>query len=435
MSITVIVGAQWGDEGKGKLIDVFAKHADTIVRYQGGSNAGHTLVVKGKKTVLHLVPSGILHYDKTCVITSSVVIDIFGLLNEIKNLKDSGVVITASQLLISDRATVLLPYHKSIDLAREIALSNSSEQKIGTTGKGIGPAYEDRASRQALIMSDLFDDKNLYKKLQYGLKEKNFLLKNLYNMPEINIDDLYQQILSVIDDLRIFRKADTSLYISEKLKEGKRILFEGAQGTLLDIHHGTYPYVTSSSTLAGAGSVSAGIGPQYLSKIVGVFKAYCTRVGSGPFPTELNNAIGEKIQSEGFEFGSTTGRSRRCGWLDLVALKYAIRLNGINSLAIMKIDVLSCLDELSICTAYKIGNKIIHDFPTDTNDLLNVEPILEKFSGWKTDLTAVRTVADLPKKVTDYIHFIQKYLDCPVDIISVGPDREQTVWVKPLYKD
>ncbi|MBC7752814.1 MAG: adenylosuccinate synthase [Moraxellaceae bacterium] len=436
MSITVVVGAQWGDEGKGKLIDVFAGHADTIVRFQGGSNAGHTLVVQGKKTVLHLVPSGILHQDKTCVITSSVVIDIFGLLSELKKLKEAGINVTSNQLLISDRATVLLPYHKSLDQARELSLtSDDSKEKIGTTGKGIGPAYEDRAARTALIMSDLFDSDTLLAKLEHGLKEKNFLLKNLYHQPEINVSELHQQILSVIDLLKPFRHADTSLYLDQKRKEGKKILFEGAQGTLLDINHGTYPFVTSSSTLAGSGSISAGLGPQHFTKIIGVFKAYCTRVGNGPFPTELNNEIGAQLQAEGHEFGSTTGRVRRCGWLDLVALKYAIRLNGINSLAIMKLDVLSCLDEIEVCTAYKIGNEIIHEFPTDTESLKKVEPILEKFAGWKTDITKVISPIDLPKKALDYIHFIQKALDCPIDVISVGPDREQTLWVKPLYKD
>lgn len=436
MSVTVVVGAQWGDEGKGKLIDVFATHADTIVRFQGGSNAGHTLVVQGKKTVLHLVPSGILHSDKTCVITSSVVVDIFGLLAELKKLKEAGITVSGQQLLISDRATVLLQYHKNLDQARELSLSNDkSKEKIGTTGKGIGPAYEDRAARTALIMSDLFDSETLLAKLEHGAKEKNFLLKHMYDQPEVDVKELHQQILAVVDQLRPFRKADTSLYVDQKRKEGKRILFEGAQGTLLDINHGTYPYVTSSNTLSGSGSTSAGIGPQHLSKIVGVFKAYCTRVGSGPFPTELNNDIGARIQAEGHEFGSTTGRARRCGWLDLVALKYAIRLNGINSLAIMKLDVLSCLDEVYVCTGYKIGNEVITEFPTDTSQLKNIEPILEKFAGWKTDITKVRTPMDLPRNAIDYIHFIQKNLGCPIDVISVGPDREQTLWVKPLYKD
>ncbi|MBC7456738.1 MAG: adenylosuccinate synthase [Bdellovibrionaceae bacterium] len=436
MSITVVVGAQWGDEGKGKLIDVFATHADTIVRFQGGSNAGHTLVVKGKKTVLHLVPSGILHPDKTCVITSSVVVDIFGLLAELKKLKDAGITISANQLMISDRATVLLQYHKNLDQARELSLSNNkSKEKIGTTGKGIGPAYEDRAARTALIMSDLFDHETLLEKLEHGIKEKNFLLKHMYDQPEVDVNDLHKQILAVVDQLQPFRKADTSLYIDQQRKEGKKILFEGAQGTLLDINHGTYPYVTSSNTLAGSGSTSAGVGPQHLSKIVGVFKAYCTRVGSGPFPTELQNDIGARLQIEGHEFGSTTGRVRRCGWLDLVALKYAIRLNGINSLALMKLDVLSCLDEIQVCTGYKMGNEILTEFPTDTSQLKNLEPILEKFAGWKTDITKVSTPTDLPKNAIDYIHFIQKTLACPIDVISVGPDREQTLWVKPLYKD
>ncbi len=436
MSITVIVGAQWGDEGKGKLIDVFASHADTIVRYQGGSNAGHTLVVQGKKTVLHLVPSGILHQDKTCVITSSVVIDIFSILDELKKLQDSGLTLTSQQLLISDRATVLLPYHKALDQAREISLSSSSSsEKIGTTGKGIGPAYEDRASRQALIMSDLFDDSTLLQKLKNSIKEKNFLLKHMYDAPEIDILELFEKIKIAAAELRKFRKADTSLFISQKLKEGKKVLFEGAQGTLLDVHHGTYPFVTSSSTLAGSGSTSAGIGPHHFQQVIGVFKAYCTRVGSGPFPSELLDDIGTKIQKEGHEFGSTTGRTRRCGWLDLVALKYAIRLNGINSLALMKLDVLSCLDEIQICTGYKIGSQIVHEFPTDLEELKKVEPILEKFSGWKTDLTQIRSVAQLPKKAVDYIHFIQKNLGCPIDVISVGPDREQTLWIKAVYKD
>jgi adenylosuccinate synthase len=436
MAITVVVGAQWGDEGKGKLIDVFSTHADTIVRYQGGSNAGHTLVVKGKKTVLHLVPSGILHSDKTCVITSSVVIDIFGLLQELKKLQESGVEISQNQLLISDRATVLLPYHKEIDRAREISLTKDlNKEKIGTTGKGIGPAYEDRASRQALIMSDLFNHETLLDKLTHSIKEKNFLLTHLYDTPEVNIKELFAQIKDASKELAKFRKSDTSLYISQKLKEGKKVLFEGAQGTLLDIHHGTYPFVTSSSTLAGAGSVSAGIGPQHLSKIIGVFKAYCTRVGSGPFPTELQNEIGKKIQTEGHEFGSTTGRERRCGWLDLVALKYAIRLNGINSLALMKLDVLSCLDEIQICTGYKLNGEVIHDFPTDLEDLKVVEPVLEKFPGWKEDLTTIRAASELPRKATDYINFIQRQLGCPIDVISVGPDREQTLWIKAVYKD
>lgn len=430
MSAVVVVGAQWGDEGKGKLVDVFASHADTVVRFQGGSNAGHTLVVNGQKTVLHLIPSGILHSDKTCLIASGVVIDIFGLVQELQKLKQTGMKITSQQLLISDTATVLLPYHKALDQAREKSLS---DEKIGTTGKGIGPAYEDRVSRRALIMSDLFDPSTLLKKLEFVLKEKNSLLKALYDAPEIKAQDLFDQIQTVVEELRPYRVADASLFVSNKIKQGKKVLFEGAQGTLLDIYHGTYPYVTSSSTLAGSGAVSTGIGPHHLTKIVGVFKAYCTRVGSGPFPTELTNDVGASIQKEGHEFGSTTGRARRCGWLDLVALKYAIRLNGINSLAMMKLDVLSHLDEISICTGYKYKGEILSEFPTSTEIVAQLEPVLETLPGWKSDLTQIKIFKDLPLKAVQYIHFVQQNVGCPIDVISVGPDRDQTLWIKPLY--
>ena len=432
MSAVVVIGAQWGDEGKGKLVDVFASHADSVVRFQGGSNAGHTLVVNGQKTVLHLIPSGILHSDKTCVIATGVVVDIVGLAEEIRKLKATGLPLTNSQLLISDTATVLLPYHKALDQAREKALSDG---KIGTTGKGIGPAYEDRASRRALIMSDLFDSKNLLQKIEFAIKEKNVLLKNLYDAPELNAQDILKQIQPAIEELKAYRLNDVSLFVSQKLKQGKKLLFEGAQGTLLDIHHGTYPFVTSSSTLAGSGSISAGLGPHHLSKIVGVFKAYCTRVGSGPFPTELKNATGEKIQKDGHEFGSTTGRARRCGWLDLVALKYAIRLNGINSLAMMKLDVLSDHEEVGICTAYKLNGEIITEFPTSTELVAQVEPVIEYMPGWKEDLTQVKQLKDLPIKAMNYINYVQGQLGTPIYIISVGPDREQTLWVKPLYQN
>ncbi|MFN3453662.1 MAG: adenylosuccinate synthase [Pseudobdellovibrio sp.] len=432
MSAVVVIGAQWGDEGKGKLVDVFAAQADTVVRFQGGSNAGHTLVVNGQKTVLHLIPSGILHSTKICVIASGVVVDIIGLAEEIRKLKATGLPLTNAQLLIADNATVLFPYHKALDQAREKALSDG---KIGTTGKGIGPAYEDRASRRALIMSDLFDTANLKEKIEHALKEKNVLLKSLYDAPEIKADDIIAQIKPALEELKPYRLTDVSLLVSQKLKQGKKLLFEGAQGTLLDITHGTYPFVTSSSTLSGAGSISAGLGPHHLSKIVGVFKAYCTRVGSGPFPSELSNEVGAQIQKDGHEFGSTTGRARRCGWLDLVALKYAIRLNGINSLAMMKLDVLSGLDEIGVCTAYKLNGEIIHEFPTSVELVAKLEPVIEMLPGWKSDITKVKALKDLPLKAMNYINYIQGQLGTPIDMISVGPDREQTLWVKPLYND
>jgi len=432
MSATVVVGAQWGDEGKGKLIDVLAGKADMVVRFQGGSNAGHTLVVNGKKIVLHLIPSGILHEDKMCIIAAGVVVDIFGITNEIKKLQSEGFKISPSQLLISDNATVLLPYHKALDQAREKALS---EGKIGTTGKGIGPAYEDRAARRALVMSDLFDSKTLLAKLEFVLAEKNVLLTKMYDQPEIKAKDVYDQIQTVVNELRPYRTSDVSLMVTQKMKLGKRVLFEGAQGTLLDIHHGTYPFVTSSSTIAASGAISAGVGPHHLSKIVGVFKAYCTRVGSGPFPSELKDAVGEKIQKDGHEFGSTTGRARRCGWLDLVALKYAIRLNGINSLAMMKLDVLSGHDQIGVVTGYKLNGEIIHEFPTATDLVSQAEPVIEFLPGWKDDLTKIKNVKDLPRPAIEYIDYVSRHAGCPIDVVSVGPDREQTLWIKPLYKD
>ncbi len=432
MSATVVIGAQWGDEGKGKLVDVLAAKSDMVVRFQGGSNAGHTLVVNGKKTVLHLIPSGILHADKTCVIASGVVVDIFGLTEEIRKLKEAGFEISPTQLLISDNATALLPYHKVLDQAREKALSDG---KIGTTGKGIGPAYEDRAARRALIMADLFDEKTLLTKLEFVLKEKNALLTKLYNLPEIKAQDIFNEIQSVINDLKVFRNSDVGLLISQKIKQGKRILFEGAQGTLLDVLHGTYPFVTSSSTIAASGATSAGVGPHHLSKIVGVFKAYCTRVGSGPFPTELLNEVGAKIQKDGHEFGSTTGRARRCGWLDLVALKYAIRLNGINSLAMMKLDVLSEHEQIGICVGYKLNGETITEFPTSTELVSKLEPIVEYLPGWKDDLTQIKNIKDLPLNAVNYINFVSQHAGCPIDVVSVGPDRDQTLWIKPLFKD
>jgi adenylosuccinate synthase len=432
MSATVVIGAQWGDEGKGKLVDVLAANADLIVRFQGGSNAGHTLVVNGKKTVLHLIPSGILHTDKTCVIASGVVIDIFGLTDEIKKLKEAGFKITSDQLLISDNATALLPYHKALDKARETALSDG---KIGTTGKGIGPAYEDRSARRALVMADLFDSKTLMAKLEFVLKEKNALFTKLYDLPEITAKEIYDQVQTVIEELRPYRTSDVSYLVSQKIKQGKRVVFEGAQGTLLDVYHGTYPFVTSSSTISASGAISAGIGPQHLSKIVGVFKAYCTRVGSGPFPTELHNEVGQKIQKDGHEFGSTTGRARRCGWLDLVALKYAIRLNGINSLAMMKLDVLTGHEQIGICTGYKVNGEIVTEFPTSTELVTKAEPVYEYLPGWTEDLTKIKAVKDLPRNVLKYVEFVAQQAGAPIDVVSVGPDRDQTLWIKPLFKD
>ncbi|HEY1078792.1 MAG TPA: adenylosuccinate synthase [Bdellovibrio sp.] len=432
MSGIVVVGAQWGDEGKGKLIDVFAEKADMVVRYQGGANAGHTLVVNGQKTVLHLVPSGILRPETQCVIAPGVVIDIFSIRDEIRKLKTSGYLQNPKQLMIADTATIILPYHKALDAARESALS---EGKIGTTGKGIGPAYEDRASRRAVLFGDIFDRETLKAKIELALREKNFMLENYYKVETFKIETLMKDIEAVAEELAPYRTKDTSLFINKNLKSGKRVLFEGAQGTMLDIMHGTYPFVTSSSTLAANACASAGIGPSHISKVIGVFKAYATRVGGGPFPTELTDEVGQKIQADGNEFGSTTGRARRCGWLDLVALKYAIRVNGITNLAMMKLDVLTGHDRIGVCTAYKLNGEVITELPTSPYELEKVEPIIEWMPGWKEDLTKVKTLSDLPRPTTNYIDYLGSQLGTPIDVISIGPGREQTLWVKPLFNN
>lgn len=430
MSGLIVVGAQWGDEGKGKIVDVFSANANMVVRYQGGANAGHTLVVHGKKTVLHLIPSGILHDETTCVIASGVVIDVESLVNEIKTVKSSGYLQNSKQLLISDTATIILPYHKALDAAREKSLS---DQKIGTTGKGIGPAYEDRAARRAVTFGDLFDKDALRKKLDLALGEKNSLLEKVYGAETFKVETLMKNLEVIAEELSPYRCKDTSLVIYRALKANRQVLFEGAQGTLLDLLHGTYPYVTSSATVAGSACIGAGVGPTSIDKVIGICKAYTTRVGSGPFPSELKDEIGDRIQKQGHEFGSTTGRVRRCGWLDLVALKYAIRLNGITNLALMKLDVLTGFDKIGLVTAYKLGGEILTEMPTATHELEKVEPVIEYFTGWKDDLTKIVNLKDLPRAATNYIDFIGSQIGTPIDVISVGPGREQTLWVKPLF--
>jgi adenylosuccinate synthase len=425
-----VVGAQWGDEGKGKVVDVFSAQADYVVRYQGGANAGHTLVVDGKKTVLHLMPSGILHPETTCVIAAGVVLDIETMCSEIAALKIDGLLKEPKQLLISDSATVLLPYHRELDQARERALGH---EKIGTTGKGIGPAYEDRASRRAILFGDLFNRETLLAKVETALKEKNFLLEKFYKSSPFDPKTLMDQLKSWADLLAPYRCRDTSLVIHKALKAGKKVLFEGAQASMLDLLHGTYPYVTSSSTLSGSALIGSGIGPGTIQKVVGITKAYTTRVGAGPFPSECDDATGEQMRRVGNEFGSTTGRSRRCGWLDLVVLKYAIRINGITNLALMKIDVLSGFEELKVCVAYELDGQVITEYPVSPGDLGRCKPVYESFKGWKDDLTQVRQLKDLPRYAQDYFNFMGNQLAVPIDVVSVGPGREQTLWVRPLF--
>ncbi|MFN8845970.1 MAG: adenylosuccinate synthase [Bdellovibrionales bacterium] len=430
MSASIVVGAQWGDEGKGKLVDVLASRADLVVRFQGGANAGHTLVVNGHKTVLHLIPSGILHPNTVCMITSGVVLDVFGILDEIDKLQAQGLLKKPENFLISDNCSLLMPYHKVLDVARESYLN---DEKIGTTGKGIGPAYEDRTSRRGLIFSDLFQPDTLKEKIDRALLEKNALLTQVYGKDPFDTKGLLDKLASAAERLKAHRCQDTSHMILKAIKGGKKVLFEGAQGTLLDIHHGTYPFVTSSSTIAASSLTSTGIGPQNIKSIIGVFKAYVTRVGAGPFPTELLDSTGEFLRTTGHEFGSTTGRPRRCGWLDLVALKYAIRLNGITNLAMMKLDVLSGLEKIQVCTGYKINGQTVTEWPSTLKELEGAVPVLQELPGWKEDLTKITQLSELPRPVNQYLDFISDFVKTPIDVISVGPGREQTLWVKPLF--
>jgi adenylosuccinate synthase len=430
MSALVVVGAQWGDEGKGKLVDVLAERADYVVRYQGGANAGHTLVVKDQKIVLHLIPSGILRPDSTCVIGPGTVIDPEALWEEVQTLKSLGLLTQERQLQLSDQATLVFPFHKALDQAREKQLG---DKKIGTTGRGIGPAYEDRAGRRAILLRDLFEAHSvLEEKIHQALQEKNILLKH-YKEPLFEVKAMLQWALGWKEKLAPYRGGDVGVQLSRSLKAGKRVLFEGAQGSLLDVFHGTYPFVTSSSTIAAGALTSLGLGAHHISGVIGVMKAYATRVGSGPFPSELFDETGKLLQEKGHEFGSTTGRARRCGWLDLVALKYAIRLNGITNLAMMKLDVLSHVDKIGVCVAYEIGGRQVTETPTSLAEWEQAKPVIEYLPGWKEDLSKAMSLKDLPRHATNYIDFVSKQLGTPIDVISVGPGREQTLWVKPLF--
>ena len=427
----IVVGSQWGDEGKGKVVDVFSSQSDYVVRYQGGANAGHTLVVDGKKTVLHLVPSGILHPQTKCLIAAGVVLDIKQITSEIDALKSNGLLKNPKQLEISDGATVLLGYHRKLDIARERLLKN---EKIGTTGKGIGPAYEDRASRRALLFGHLFlSPDKLREKIEKSLNEKNFLLEKFYGEEPLKTTEILEEAQLFAEKLAPYRSKDISWTVHKALQKGQRVLFEGAQGTLLDITHGTYPFVTSSSTLAGSACIGTGIGPRSIDKVIGITKAYTTRVGSGPFPTELYDECGKSLQKKGAEFGATTGRPRRCGWLDLVALKYAIRTNGLTSLALMKLDVLCGLKYIDICVAYEIDDQQVDDFPMSSWTVENVKPIYKRFKGWNENIEDIEEYEHLPENAKQYIKFIAEETHTPVDVISVGPSRKQTLWLRPLF--
>lgn len=422
MPVRVIIGAQWGDEGKGKIVDLLGDETHVVARYQGGANAGHTLKFDGKTFILHLIPSGIFHKNTTCVIGNGVVIDPFKLLEEIEAVRKLGAN-PEKQLRISASAHVILDYHKQIDQAKEAARGDS---KIGTTGRGIGPAYVHKIARTGIRMLDLIKPDTLKAKLPSILEEVNSVLKHQFNAEPLEFEPIYKAYTEAGAKLKPF-VCDTGLLLHEAYTQNKSILLEGAQGALLDIDHGTYPYVTSSSPTSGGASTGSGLPPTSLSKVMGITKAYCTRVGNGPFPTELFNEEGDNIRKLGHEFGSTTGRPRRCGWIDLVALKYAVRINGINELAVTKLDVLSSLKEVKACTAYEINGKVTTNFPADADDLENVTPVLKVFKGWESDLSNCTSISELPEEAKAFLDFIESELGVEIVIVSTGPDRSETL--------
>ncbi len=430
MANVAIIGAQWGDEGKGKIVDLFTHDADIIVRFQGGNNAGHTLVVDGKKTVLHLVPSGALHPGKLCVIGNGVVVDPEVLLKEIAGLKQTGWLLDDASLRISEEAHLIMPYHKAIDQARERL---RGEGMIGTTGRGIGPAYEDKVARIGIRFIDLLEEETFQEKLRRNIEEKNIYLKAILKEKALDFNKIHDRYSGYREKLKTY-VTDTGLLLDREMRAGKRVLFEGAQGTLLDVDHGTYPFVTSSNTVAGGVSSGTGVGPRHIHQVIGISKAYTTRVGSGPFPTELHGSEGEILKREGIEFGATTGRPRRCGWFDAVAVRHAVRISGITGLALTKLDVLTGFKKIPMCVAYRYDGKVHEEFPASIRAMQSAQPILEEMDGWDTPLTAVRRFSDLPANAQKYVRRIEKILETEVILVSVGPDREQTVMLKNPFE-
>ncbi len=423
MSNIVVIGTQWGDEGKGKVVDVLAEKARVVVRFQGGNNAGHTMVVNGEQFISHLIPSGILHADKVCLIGNGVVVDPAVLVEEIQHLRDRGITITADNLLISENAHLIMPYHKLIDHGRERL---KGDKKLGTTGRGIGPCYEDKITRRGIRFCDLIDRAVFEEKVSSILPEKSFYLSQFLKSETVDQESILKELLPCADTLRP-HVVNVSVVLNEAVKAGHNILFEGAQGTHLDIDHGTYPYVTSSNTVAGNACCGAGIGPTQIHGVIGMVKAYTTRVGSGPFPAELHDETGDKIQEIGAEFGATTGRRRRCGWLDTVVVRNSARLNSLTGIAITKLDVLTGLETLKICTAYKYKQDRLTEFPSALNVLEQCEPIYEELPGWSEDITGARDADGLPENARAYIKRVEELVETPVQIVSVGASREHTI--------
>lgn len=429
MSTLVILGTQWGDEGKGKIVDLLTSRADVVVRFQGGANAGHTLKVAGEQIIVHLIPSGILYPGITNIIANGVVMDPAVILEEKNELRSRGHFLQDSQLLISEKAQVIMPYHKLIDLGREELLGSS---KIGTTGRGIGPAYEDKAARIGIRAGDLLRPDWLRKRIAAALDEKNFLIEKRFNKPPLKLDQVVDEYLNFGAQLSSHITETTSLIYS-KISSGSNVLFEGAQGTLLDIDHGTYPFVTSSNVVAGNACCGSGVGPSSIEKVWGVVKAYTTRVGQGGFPTELDNELGEELRSKGYEYGATTGRPRRCGWLDTVVVNHSVRLNGLTGIALTKMDVLTGISPIRIATSYELDGKITDRIPSNIEDLGRVIPHYREVKGWSEPLDECRSFDDLPKNARDFVETVEHLSGTPVTLVSIGPGREQSILRKPPF--
>jgi adenylosuccinate synthase len=430
MASVVVVGSQWGDEGKGKVVDLLTEKAQGIVRFQGGNNAGHTLVVAGEKFIFHLIPSGILHQDKTCFIGNGVVVDPEVLLGEMERLDERGYPVGPDKLRISERAHLIMPYHQALDLAREKAKGG---QAIGTTGRGIGPCYEDKASRIGVRMVDLLEPEILQAKIQANLEEKNFWLSKYFGEQPLPAQDIYEEYLEFGRRLAP-HITDVALELNQMLDAGQSVLFEGAQGTHLDIDHGTYPYVTSSNPVAGAACTGAGVGPIRFNAVLGVVKAYTTRVGGGPFPTELTDETGTWMQKKGAEFGSTTGRPRRCGWLDGVAVKQSVRLSGLTGLCVTKLDVLSGLERLKLGVGYRTPDgRVIESMPASLKKLSQCQPVYEEMEGWQEDVSKVQSYQELPPACRAYLERLSQYVGAPLTLISVGAAREATIVLRDTF--
>jgi adenylosuccinate synthase len=423
MSVVIVVGAQWGDEGKGKIVDLLSEDFEIVARYQGGANAGHTVIIRNKKYILHLIPSGILHPHVECIIGNGVVIDPVALMEEIRLLESEGIKVQG-RLWISQKAHLIMPYHKMLDAASE---EKEGANKIGTTGRGIGPAYVDKANRKGIRIVDLLDRETFEQKLRRNTAEKNELFNKIYQKMPLEVEDIIKEYLHFDRIIDPYIK-DISVYLNNAIEQGKTILLEGAQGTLLDMDHGTYPFVTSSNPVSGGACIGVGIGPSKITEVIGVMKAYTTRVGAGPFPTEQLGKEGEFLRREGQEFGATTGRPRRCGWFDAVVARYALRINGIDSLAITKLDVLDKLDSIKVCTGYRYTGKVLTEFPTETRILQNCEPVYETLPGWRQPTGEVRSWKKLPPIARQYLEYLESVLKVPVKIISVGSKRSQTIF-------